>query len=136
MRWQWCPELLSLLPAVTVDVRRGASVPLVSWGWWEGMSGRVSPSPGHGDSFGRGVAQALVDGWSPRPRPSSPGEASVVVPALIPPLLLSPAQIFNRQLRSVCCRGETCSAASQRAAGERAHLSSQTCTSSCMKVSC
>lgn len=109
-------------------------MPSVCSGWWEGASGGASSSLGHDDTFGRGVAQALLDGWSLRPQPSFPGVAFVVFPVLIPPWLVSRVLIFNRQLRSVYSGGKNSSTARQQAAGERAHLGSQTCTSSCMKV--
>lgn len=109
-------------------------MPSACSGRWEGASGGVSSSLGHEDTFGRGVAQALLDGWSRRPQPSFPGVALVVFSVLIPPLLVTRVLSFNRQLKSVYSRGKNSSTARQQAAGEGAHLDSQTCTSSCVKV--
>lgn len=73
---------------------------------WERMRSVVSSSLGHENTFGWGVAQNLLDGWSLRPQASFPGVALVVFPILVPPLLLSGVLIFKCQLRSVCSKGE------------------------------
>lgn len=70
-------------------------MPSVCCGWWEGTSGCVSSSLGHGDTFGCGVAQALLDGWSLRLQPSSSGAALVVFPVLILLLLVSQVLVFK-----------------------------------------
>lgn len=102
-------------------------MPSVCSGWWEGASGGMSSSLGHEDTFGCGVAQALLDGWSLTPQPSFPGVALVVFPVLIPPLVVSRVLIFNCQLRRVYCRGENSSTARQQATGETAMHESVSC---------